>query len=311
MRLALRRPQFKILGLIDAADTVAAKDRGKARPGKPGRHNDCLFVFNDERYHMAYSIDLSGRVAFITGASGGLGAQFAKTLSRAGAAVVLASRRMDRLKDLRALIEGEGGAAHVVELDVTNPDSIKSAVAHAETEVGGIDILVNNSGVSTTQRLQDVAEADYDFIFNTNVKGAFFVAQEVGKRMLARARGAAPGTYTGGRIINIASMAGLKVLPQIGVYCMSKAAVVQMTRAMAVEWGRFGINVNAICPGYIDTEINHHHWETEQGQKLVQMLPRKRVGKVEDLDALLVLLASGQSHFVNGAVIAADDGFGA
>jgi NAD(P)-dependent dehydrogenase (short-subunit alcohol dehydrogenase family) len=260
---------------------------------------------------MAYSIDLSGRVALVTGASGGLGAQFAKTLSRAGAAVVLASRRLDKLKELRAQIEAEGGDAHVVELDVTDHASIKSGVAHAETEVGPIDILVNNSGVSTTQRIQDVAEEDYDFIFSTNVKGAFFVAQEVGKRMLARSKGAVPGTYAGGRIINIASMAGLRVLPQIGVYCMSKAAVVQMTRAMALEWGKFGINVNAICPGYIDTEINHHHWETEQGKKLVQMLPRKRIGKPEDLDALLVMLASGESHFVNGAVIAADDGFGA
>jgi NAD(P)-dependent dehydrogenase (short-subunit alcohol dehydrogenase family) len=105
-------------------------------------------------------------------------------------------------------------------------------------------------------------------------------------------------------------MAGLKALPQIGVYAMSKAAVVHMTKAMALEWGRFGINVNAICPGYIDTEINHHHWETEQGRKLLQMLPRKRVGQPEWLDALIVMLASNESHFINGAVIAADDGFG-
>jgi NAD(P)-dependent dehydrogenase (short-subunit alcohol dehydrogenase family) len=259
---------------------------------------------------MAYEIDLSGRVALVTGASSGLGAQFAKTLAKAGAAVVLASRRMDKLKDLCHEIEAEGGDAHAVQLDVTNTASIKAAVAHAETEVGSIDILINNSGVSTTQRIQDVSEDDYDFVFGTNTKGAFFVAQEVGKRMLARAKGAAPGTYTGGRIVNIASMAGLKVLPQIGVYCMSKAAVVHMTRAMAIEWGKYGINVNAICPGYIDTEINHHHWQTEQGQKLVSMLPRKRVGKPEDLDALLVMLCSDQSHFVNGAIIAADDGFG-
>ena len=259
---------------------------------------------------MTYSIDLSGRVAFITGASSGLGAQFARTLAGAGAAVVLASRRVDKLKDLRAQIEGEGGDAHVIELDVTDHDSIKSAVAHAETKVGSIDILINNSGVSTTQRIQDVSEDDFDLMFNTNVKGAFFVAQEVGKRMLARARGAAPGSYTGGRIVNIASMAGVRVLPQIGVYCMSKAAVVQMTKAMALEWGKFGINVNAICPGYIDTEINHHHWKTEQGKKLVQMLPRKRVGQAKDLDALLVMLCSNESHFINGAIISADDGFG-
>ena len=259
---------------------------------------------------MAYTIDLSGRVAFITGASSGLGAQFARTLSAAGAAVILASRRVEKLKDLRATINGEGGDAHVIELDVNDHDSIKSAVAHAETEVGSIDILVNNSGVSTTQRIQDVSPDDFDYMFNTNVKGAFFVAQEVGKRMLARATGSAPGSYTGGRIINVASMAGLRVLPQIGVYCMSKSAVVQMTKAMALEWGRFGINVNAICPGYIDTEINHRHWQTEAGQKLIQMLPRRRVGQPQDLDALIVMLCSDQSHFINGAVIAADDGFG-
>lgn len=259
---------------------------------------------------MAYSIDLSGRVAFITGASSGLGAQFARTLARAGAAVVLASRRIDKLKDLRAEIEGEGGDAHVIALDVTDHDSIKSAVAHAETEVGSIDILVNNSGVGTTQRIQEVSQEDFDYVFNTNVKGAFFVAQEVGKRMLARAQGAAPGTYTGGRIINVASMAGLRPFPQIGIYAMSKAAVVQMTKAMALEWGRFDINVNAICPGYIDTEINHHQWKTEQGHKLVQMLPRKRVGQPQDLDALIVMLCADESHFINGAVISADDGFG-
>jgi len=259
---------------------------------------------------MAYSIDLSGRVAFITGASSGLGAQFARTLSAAGAAVVLASRRVDKLKELRAQIDGEGGDAHVIELDVTDHASIKSAVAHAATEVGSIDILVNNSGVSTTQRIQDVSESDFEYMFDTNVKGAFFVAQEVGKRMLARSQGSAPGSFTGGRIVNVASTAGLRVLPKIGVYCMSKAAVIQMTKAMALEWGKFGINVNAICPGYIDTELNHQHWQTEAGQKLVQMLPRKRVGQPQDLDALIVMLCSDQSHFINGAVISADDGFG-
>jgi NAD(P)-dependent dehydrogenase (short-subunit alcohol dehydrogenase family) len=258
---------------------------------------------------MSYNIDLSGRVALVTGASSGLGTQFAKTLAHAGAAVVVAGRRIERLKTLRAEIEGNGGDAHVVELDVTDPDSIKAAVAHAETEMGTIDILVNNSGVSTTRKLTEVTEDEYDFIFDTNTKGAFFVAQEVGKRMLARAQGAAPGTFTGGRIVNVASMAGLKVIGQIGVYCMSKAAVVHMTRAMALEWGKHGINVNAICPGYIDTEINHHHWQTEQGKRLVDMLPRKRVGQPQDLDAVLMMLCSNESHFINGAVIQADDGF--
>ena len=258
---------------------------------------------------MSYQIDLSGRVALVTGASSGLGEQFARTLSRAGAAVVLAARRVEKLKTLRAELEAAGGDAHVVQLDVTDHDSIKAAVAHAETEMGTIDILINNSGVSTTQKLVDVKPEDYDFVMNTNTRGAFFVAQEVGKRMIARSRGTAPGTFTGGRIVNIASMAGIRVLGQIGVYCMSKAAVVHMTRAMALEWGRFGINVNAICPGYIDTEINHHHWQTEAGQKLVQMLPRKRVGQPQDLDAVLMMLCANESHFINGAVIQADDGF--
>jgi NAD(P)-dependent dehydrogenase (short-subunit alcohol dehydrogenase family) len=259
---------------------------------------------------MSYSINLEGRVALITGASSGLGAQFARTLSKAGACVVLAGRRIERLKDLRAEIEGSGGDAHVVQLDVTDVASIKAAVAHAETEVGTLDILINNSGVSTTQRLTDVTENDYDYVMDTNTRGAFFVAQEVGKRMLARARGSAPGTFIGGRIVNVASMAGLRVLGQIGVYAMSKAAVIHMTRAMALEWGRYGINVNAICPGYIDTEINHHHWGTEQGRKLIDMLPRKRVGQPQDLDTALLMLCANESHFINGAVIQADDGFG-
>ena len=258
---------------------------------------------------MAYHIDLSGRVALVTGASSGLGTQFAKTLAASGAAVVLAGRRMERLKTLRAEIEGDGGDAHVVSLDVTDHDSIKAAVAHAETEMGSIDILINNSGVGNTQKLTEVSEDDYDFIFDTNTKGAFFVAQEVGKRMLARAKGAAPGTFTGGRIVNIASMAGLKVLSRIGVYAMSKAAVVHMTRAMALEWGPFGINVNAICPGYIDTEMNHHQWQTDAGKRLIDMLPRKRVGQPKDLDAALMMLCANESHFINGAVIQADDGF--
>jgi NAD(P)-dependent dehydrogenase (short-subunit alcohol dehydrogenase family) len=257
---------------------------------------------------MAYSIDLSGRVALVTGASSGLGAQFAKVLSAAGAGVVLAARRIERLKTLRAELEAADGDAHVVGMDVTDVASIRAAVAHAETEMGPIDILVNNSGIGSTQKLTEVTPEDYDDVMGTNARGAFFVAQEVAKRMIARSKGEAPGTYTGGRIVNIASMAGLRVMPQIGVYCISKAAVVHMTRSMALEWGRFGINVNAICPGYIDTEINHHVWQTEAGQKMVQAMPRKRVGQPADLDAVLMMLCANESHFVNGAVISADDG---
>jgi len=267
-----------------------------------------LVVHQAGAKRMGYDIDLAGRVALVTGASSGLGEQFARALAKAGAGVVLAARRMDRLKTLRAEIEAEGGDAHVVELDVTDPDSIASAVAHAETEMGVIDILVNNSGVGNSEKLTEVTPDSYDYIMNTNARGAFFVAQAVGKRMIARSKGEAPGTFTGGRIVNIASMAALVVGPGLGVYCMSKAAVVHMTRAMAFEWGRFGINVNAICPGYIDTEINHQVWQTDAGQKMVQAMPRKRVGKPADLDVLLMMLCANESHFINGAVISADDG---
>jgi NAD(P)-dependent dehydrogenase (short-subunit alcohol dehydrogenase family) len=259
---------------------------------------------------MSYQIDLSGRVALVTGASSGLGAQFARVLAKAGAGVVLSARREEKLKSLRAEIEAEGGDAHIVKMDVTQVESIRAAVAHAETEMGTIDILVNNAGIGDSQRLVDVTPQSYDTLMQTNLRGSFFVAQEVGKRMIARSQGTAPGTFAGGRIVNVASMAGLRVLSRIGVYAMTKAGVIHMTRAMALEWGRYGINVNALCPGYIDTEINHHQWSTESGQKLIQMLPRKRVGQPKDLDAVLMMLCANESHFVNGAVIAADDGFG-
>ena len=256
---------------------------------------------------MGIEFNLEGKIALVTGASSGLGARFAQVLAQAGAQVVLASRRTERLKELRAEIEASGGAAHVVALDVTDYASIKSAVAHAETEAGPIDILVNNSGVSTTQKLVDVTPEDYAYVMDTNQRGAFFVAQEVAKRMIARAKGDPKKQH---RIINIASVAGLRVLPQIGIYCMSKAAVVHMTKSMAVEWGKYGINVNAICPGYVRTEINEAYFETDQGQALVNMLPRKRVGKPEDLDGLLLLLAVDESHFINGSIVSADDGLG-
>jgi len=254
---------------------------------------------------VGIEVNFEGKIAMVTGASSGLGARFAKALAAAGAQVVLASRRTERLKELRAEIEADGGAAHVVALDVTDLASIKAAVAHAETEAGPLDILVNNSGVSTTQRLLEVTEEDYSFVMDTNLRGAFFVAQQVAKRMIARAKGDPKKQH---RIVNIASVAGLRVLPQIGVYCMSKAGVVQMTKSMAVEWGKYGINVNAICPGFISTELNEEYFGTENGKKLLEMLPRKRPGKPEDLDGLLLLLAAEETRFINGAIITADDG---
>lgn len=254
---------------------------------------------------MGIEVNFEGKVALITGASSGLGARFAKVLAMAGAQVILAARRVDRLKELRAEIEAEGGAAHVVTLDVTDYASIKSAIAHAETEAGAIDILVNNAGVSGSGRLVDITPEEYAFVMDTNQRGAFFVAQEVAKRMIARHKGDARKQH---RIVNIASVAGLRVVPELGLYSMSKASVVHMTKSMAVEWGKFGINVNAICPGYIGTEMNLDYLNSEQGQQLVNALPRKRFGKPEDLDGLLLLLAAEESHFINGAIMTADDG---
>jgi NAD(P)-dependent dehydrogenase (short-subunit alcohol dehydrogenase family) len=245
-------------------------------------------------------LSLEGKTALVTGASSGLGDRFARLLAESGAAVAVAARRGDRLERLASSIAQSGGRAHAVAMDVTNIDSIRAGVAAVEAALGPIDVLVNNSGVSVTARIGDVEESDYDFVMDTNLKGAFFVAQAVGRSMIAGKR---PG-----RIVNIASAAGLHPLGQIAVYSMSKAGVIHMTRAMALEWGRYNINVNALCPGYIETEINREYWNTDGGRKLLARLPRRRVGKPEDLDGLVLLLASDQSGFVNGAVIAADDG---
>jgi NAD(P)-dependent dehydrogenase (short-subunit alcohol dehydrogenase family) len=185
-------------------------------------------------------------------------------------------------------------------MDVTDVASVRSGVAAAERALGPIDVLVNNSGVSVTRRIADVEEADYDHVMDTNAKGMFFVAQAVGRSMIAGRR---PG-----RIVNVASVAGLRVLGQLSVYCMSKAAVVHLTRSLALEWGRHGINANALCPGYIETEIICDYWGTDRRRKLVALLARPRRRKPEHLAALVLLLASDASGFVNGAVIAADDG---
>lgn len=249
---------------------------------------------------MQQPIRLDGKIALVTGASSGLGWRFAEVLAQAGAHVALAARRIDKLEQLKQEIERAGGKACAIKMDVTDALGVRSAVAAAESALGGIDILLNNSGVSKQQRLVEVEEQDYDYVTDTNCKGAFFVAQAVGRSMIERKR---PG-----RIINISSVAALRVVSQLGIYGMSKAAVIQMTKTMAFEWARYGINVNAICPGYIETELNGFYWNTEGGKKLVSMLPRRRVGRPEDLDGLVLLLASEQSNFINGAVIAADDG---
>lgn len=250
---------------------------------------------------MAPDRVLEGKVAFVTGASSGLGAHFARRLAAAGARVAIAARRADRLAALAGDIADAGGEALAVELDVTDIAAIDPAYDRIAAAFGTVDILVNNSGVTAPNALHRITEADYDFVLDTNLKGAFFVAQAMAKRLMAARR---PG-----RIINISSTLSQRVIGQLSIYCMSKIALDQMTRAMALEWGRHDINTNAICPGYIETEMNTDYWKTEAGQAFLDRFPRRRVGQPADLDGALMLLAGPEGGFMNGAIVSVDDGF--
>ncbi|MEP4191054.1 MAG: SDR family NAD(P)-dependent oxidoreductase [Sneathiella sp.] len=236
----------------------------------------------------------------VTGASSGLGWQFALTLARAGAKVSLAARSTDKLEELAKEIESFDGRALPVRMDVTDVESITSAVTAAETELGPIDILVNNSGISALSPSEKISEEDFDAVMDTNAKGAFFVAQAAARSMIKHGHG--------GKIINIASVAANRVLKQNIAYCMSKAAVQHMTAALAEEWGKYKINVNGINPGYIMTGINRDYWETDHGKTFIEKLPRRRVGEPDALDGTLLLLAGPGSDFMHGCMINVDDG---
>ena len=242
---------------------------------------------------------LRGKRALVTGASSGLGARFAEILAADGAEVLLAARRVDRLSSLVSSIGAAGGQAQAVELDVTDAQSIASAVTGA-FDAGGVDILVNNAGISIEKRITDFTLDDYDRLMDTNQRGAWLTAQAVGKGMIDRG--------TGGKVVNIASVLASSVLTGLSLYSMSKAAIIQMTRSMALEWARFDIQVNAIAPGYIETEINTGHFNSEAGQKQIAKLLRKRVGHPPDLDGALRLLVSPESNFLTGSTITVDDG---
>jgi NAD(P)-dependent dehydrogenase (short-subunit alcohol dehydrogenase family) len=242
---------------------------------------------------------LKGKRALVTGASSGLGARFAEVLAADGAEVLLAARRVDRLTSLVGSITAGGGSAKTVELDVTNPEGIAHAVDAAFKD-GGVDILVNNAGISIEKRVIDFTLEDYDRLLGTNQRGAFLTAQAVGRGMIAREQG--------GKIVNIASVLASSVLTGLSLYSMSKAAVIQMTRSMALEWARFDVQVNAISPGYIETEINVDQFNSEAGQKQIAKLLRKRVGHPPDLDGALRLLVSPGSNFLTGTNITVDDG---
>ena len=244
--------------------------------------------------------DLSGRTAFVTGATSGLGRHFAKILSGAGAAVALAGRRADRLEAVKGEIEAAGGRAAAVVLDVTEAQRIAPALDQAEEALGPIDILVNNAGLSIFGLAADISAADFDKVIATNLRAPFLLATEVGRRTITAKRE--------GRIINVASIGSFRVLPGVTAYCISKAGLAMMTQCLAREWARKGINVNAICPGYIETELNSEWFAGEKGARQIDGFPRKRLAKESDLDGMLLLLASDASRTITGSVLTIDDG---
>ena len=243
---------------------------------------------------------LDGKVALVTGAFGGLGRDFAAMLARGGAAVALAGRRIDEGRALAAEMRASGARAEAFALDVTDRASVDDAVAAAEATLGPLDVLVNNAGVAITRPFLDLTERDWDGVMDVNLDGAFRVAQAVARRMRDAGRG--------GSIVNVASVLGERVAAQVAPYAASKAALLQLTRAMALELARHGIRVNALAPGYVETPLNRDFFATEGGQALVKRVPQRRLGRVEDLEGPLLLLASDASSFMTGATIAVDGG---
>src|SRR4029453_6652553 len=231
---------------------------------------------------MGYSISLEGSGALITGASSGLGRAFAGMLARAGATVALAARRRDSLEEVRQQIESAGGKAVAVAMDVTNAQSVAEAIREAAERLGKLDILVNNAGVTRTKPFLEIAEADWDQQVDTNLKGAFLAAQAAAGIM--RDQGA------GGAIVNIASILGLRVAGQVAAYLTSKAGIVHLTKGMALELARHRIRVNALCPGYIETDLNREFFASEAGQVLIKRIPQRRLGQPLELEGPLLLM---------------------
>jgi NAD(P)-dependent dehydrogenase (short-subunit alcohol dehydrogenase family) len=245
---------------------------------------------------MSKRFDLSGKVALVTGASSGLGSHFAHCLGEAGASVVIAARRADRLQSLQAELAAKGVSAKAVDLDVQSAESVTAALDVA----GPLDIVINNAGISIVKPALEMPEKDWDAVVDTNLRGAWLVAQGAAKRWAAEKR---PGS-----IVNIASILGLRTIGQVAPYNASKAGLIHLTQALAMEWARYQIRVNAICPGYIETEMNGAFWKTPGGQKLIDRIPQRRIGQPEHLDGALLLLASEAGDFMTGSVITVDGG---
>ncbi len=248
---------------------------------------------------MTDRFSLSGRAALVTGASSGLGRQFARTLARAGATVALAARRVDRLEALAEDIRKAGGEAVAVKLDVTDPATVKPAFDAAEAALGSIKVLVNNAGVPSGAWFLKLEEEEWRAVMDVNLDGVFRVGQEAARRMKASG---------GGSIVNIASIAGTMPLKTLAPYCTSKAAVIHLTKVMALELARDNVRVNALAPGYFSTELNEDFLKSPAGQKLLSKVPFERAGRMDELDGPLLLLASDAGSFMTGSIMAVDGG---
>lgn len=243
---------------------------------------------------------LQGSIALVTGASSGLGRHFAGVLAKAGATVALAARRTEILDELATSIERDGGRAFAARMDVSSSASIRDAYERIEATIGVPDIIVNNSGIVITKPLLEQQEADWDAVVGTNLKGAFLVATEGARRLRKHSRA--------GTIINVASILGFRNAGGLAPYAASKGGLAHLTRNMALELARYDIRVNGIAPGYIDTEMNREYFQTPPGLEMIKRIPQRRLGKPEDLDGVLLLLAGPGSRYMTGTVITVDGG---
>ena len=245
-------------------------------------------------------LSLDGKAALVTGASSGFGRHFAHVLSSAGAKVALAARRLDVLQELEAEIRAGGGEAVAVAIDVTDRASVAKAFADAEAALGPITILVNNAGIPSGAFFTKTTEEEWREVMSVNLDGVFRVGQEAARRMAANG--------TAGSIINIASLLGFGVIKGLSTYSATKAAVISLTKSMALELARDKIRVNALAPGYFATEFNEPYLASEAGKRMMARVPMGRAGAVEELDGPLLLLASDAGRFMTGSVITVDGG---